>query len=74
MSNKNLKPYHKYLRFTGIAMQMGVTIYLGSILGEWLDSKYVNEHQMYTKICAVVAVVVSTYSIIKQVINISKDK
>lgn len=69
---KPKKQLNKYLRFTGIATQMGVTIYLASLLGEWLDTKYTNEHQMYTKICAIVAVVASLYSVIKQVNNLSK--
>lgn len=71
--NASKKPHNKYLRFSGIAMQMGLTIYLGSKLGEWLDSKYINEHQMYTKICAIVTIFASIYSVIKQVKNMSKN-
>lgn len=67
------KELNKYLRFSGIAMQMGVTIYLGSKLGKWLDAKYVNEDQMYTKICAIIAVVASVYSVIKQVTKLSEN-
>lgn len=71
--NENKKQHNKFLRFTAIATQMGLTIYLGGKLGEWLDSKYINEHQMFTKICAIVAIFASIYSVIKQVNKLSKN-
>lgn len=63
----------QYARFSGIAIQMGVTIYLGSLLGEWLDKKYANPDGLYVKICTLAAVFIAMYSVIKQVINLSKD-
>lgn len=70
---QNKKPLNKYIRFSGIALQMGLTIYLGSKLGEWLDSKYVNPNQLYTKICTLVAVFAAMFSVIVQVTNLSKN-
>ncbi|TDQ28561.1 AtpZ/AtpI family protein [Tenacibaculum caenipelagi] len=67
------KPLSKYIRFTGIGLQMGLTIYLGSLLGEWLDSKYPNDDQLYTKICTLVAVFGAMFSVIRQVSKISKE-
>ncbi len=64
---------NKYLRFSGIAIQMGVTIYLGSLLGKWLDSNYSNSNQLYTKICTLVAVFIAMYSIIKQVTRLTNN-
>ena len=32
-----------------MAFQMGGTIYLGSLLGSWLDVKFENENQFYFK-------------------------
>ncbi|MGB1042849.1 MAG: AtpZ/AtpI family protein [Tenacibaculum sp.] len=63
----------KYIRFTGIAVQMGVTIYLGSLLGEWLDIKYENTSQLYTKICTLAAVFGAMFSVIRQVTKLSKN-
>lgn len=71
--NSSKKPLRKYARFSGIAIQMGLTIYLGSKLGEWLDSKYVNEDELYTKICTLVAVFGAMISVILQVSKLSKD-
>ncbi|MGG6229600.1 AtpZ/AtpI family protein [Tenacibaculum sp. SDUM215027] len=66
------KPLNKYIRFTGIALQMGLTIYLGSLLGEWLDQKYPNDNQLYVKICTLVAVFGAMISVIMQVTNLTK--
>ncbi|MEX6626831.1 AtpZ/AtpI family protein [Tenacibaculum pacificus] len=70
--NKKKKPLSKYIRFTSIAFQMGLTIYLGNKLGEWLDTQYVNENQLYTKICTLVAVFGAMFSVILQVSKLSK--
>ena len=71
--NEKKKPLNKYIRFSGIAFQMGLTIYLGSLLGEWLDQKYPNDNQLYTKICTLVAVFGAMLSVIVQVTKLSKD-
>ncbi|WP_075341498.1 AtpZ/AtpI family protein [Tenacibaculum agarivorans] len=70
---ENKNQYHKYIRFSGIAIQMGGTIYLGSLLGKWLDGKYPNSDEIYTKVCTLAAVFMAMYAVIKQVSNISKD-
>ena len=67
------RPLSKYLRFSGIAIQMGLTIYLGSKLGEWLDQKYQNTDQLYTKICTLAAVFGAMYSVIRQVIKLTNN-
>ncbi|AZJ32933.1 Putative F0F1-ATPase subunit Ca2+/Mg2+ transporter [Tenacibaculum mesophilum] len=67
------KPLNKYIRFTGVALQMGLTIYLGSLLGKWLDQKYPNNNQLYVKICTLAAVFGAIYSVIRQVIKITDN-
>lgn len=62
--NKNQAKY--WLGLTGIAVQMGVLIYLGSWLGNWLDEKYEKQNNMFTIILTLFAVVVSMYLVIKQ--------
>ncbi|MBE7651651.1 AtpZ/AtpI family protein [Tenacibaculum finnmarkense] len=69
---KKKKPLSKYLRFTSIAFQMGLTIYLGNKLGEWLDLRYANENELYTKVCTLVAVFGAMFSVISQVSKLSK--
>ncbi len=61
------KQLSKFIQFTGMAFQMGGTIYLGSLLGSWLDVKCKNEDQLYFKIVTLVAVFFAMYSVIRKV-------
>lgn len=58
--------------FSGIAIQMGVTIYLGSLLGEWLDVKYSKTEPFYAKWVTLLAVFLSITGVIVQVTKFSK--
>lgn len=73
MARKPNKEINKYIRFTSIALQMGLTIFLGSKLGEWLDVKFQNTNQLYYKIVTLIAVFVAMYSVIRQVLNITNN-
>ncbi len=66
------KQPNKYLALTGIAFQMGITIYLFTYLGKWLDTKYPHHIKIYTLILSIVGVVISLYVINKQLQNIDK--
>lgn len=68
----NKSQLNKYIRFSGVAIQMGVIIYLGSLLGKWLDQKYPNENELYLKICTLAAVFGAMYSVIRGVSKLSK--
>jgi len=67
---KPKKSLNKYIRLTGICLQMGITIYLAAYLGKWLDVKYPNEHNLYTIVLTLIGVGLSFYSLLKQVKNI----
>lgn len=71
--NSKNKRLNNYIRFTSIAFQMGLTIYLGNLLGEWLDSFYLKENQFYAKVCTLIAVFIAMLSVIIQVSKISKE-
>ena len=70
-NQKPKKQLNKYIRLTGIGIQMGVTIYAGAYFGKWLDAKYSGEHQTYTIIFTLLALVVSFYSLIQQIKNVN---
>lgn len=72
MSQGPSKKYKDFAKYSGIAIQMGLTIYLASLLGEWLDQKYNNTEQLYTKIVTLVGVFVAMGSVILQVSKNSK--
>lgn len=62
----------KFLRFTSTAFQMGGTIWLGNVLGEWLDTKYQTTYLENN--ITLLAVFISMYLVISQVLKMSKDK
>jgi len=52
--------------FTGIAAQMGVTIYLGAYFGKWLDIRYPSDKKWFTMIFTLLGVGISLYVVLKQ--------
>lgn len=71
MDNKNSKKPVKSLKniavLSGIAVQMGVTIYLFVLLGKWLDTKLNNGDKLFIIIMTLAGVGISLYAVIKQV-------
>ncbi|WP_209401134.1 AtpZ/AtpI family protein [Pseudozobellia sp. WGM2] len=55
---------------SGIAIQMGATIYLGNLLGAWLDVKF--EKTYFEDTVTLIAVFLSMYLVIKKVMNLNK--
>jgi len=66
---KPKKRLNKYIVLTGIGLQMGVIIYLAANLGKWLDAKY-TESNTYTIILTLLGIVLSFYSLLRQLKNI----
>ncbi len=63
----------KYLSLTGVAAQMGITIYLASIVGKKLDIVYPNERHYYTIFITLFGVFLSMYILVKQLNRITKE-
>lgn len=60
-----------YLKYTSIAVQMGVTIFLGNLLGAWLDRKF--DTTYLENIVTLLAIFMAMYLVISQVIKTSKE-
>jgi len=65
MSEKKRKPNY-WLSLSGIAIQMGVIVFLGAKGGQWLDEKYSEDGNTYTVVLTLAAVAISMYLVIKQ--------
>lgn len=52
---------------TGIAFQMGITIYLFVLLGKWLDTEFNNGDKLFVIITTLLGVFISFYLVLKQV-------
>jgi hypothetical protein len=72
MKNKNSpkKPLHKALQLSGAGLQMGATIYLGFLIGTWMDRKF--QFHFFTETITLLAIFLSMYSLIKQAKNINE--
>jgi F0F1-type ATP synthase assembly protein I len=52
---------------SGIAFQMGITIYLFVLLGKWLDVKFVSTGKVFLIICTLSGVAISLYVVLQQI-------
>lgn len=72
MKQKNVqkKPLNKAIQLSGAGLQMGLTIYLGFLLGSWLDTKF--ELTFLTETITLLAIFLAMYSLIKQANKINE--
>lgn len=61
------KKPHRIVRLSGIGAQMAGTIFLGALLGRYLDDKYPMEKKWWTIGLTIFAVAISLYNVLKQV-------
>ena len=73
MQPSNEKGTKKWLVFTTIPMQMGVTIYVFYKIGNWLDKKYVIANDWGTKSVTLLGIFLAMYRIISQVNKLNKN-
>lgn len=74
MKPKNQSTLSKFVRFSGLGLQMGLTIYFGSLIGEWLDKEYPSDWISYYKVVTLFTVFGSMFTIIRQVIKLGKEE
>jgi F0F1-type ATP synthase assembly protein I len=60
------------MKFSGMAFQMGITIFVGVYIGLFLDEKYPNENQIYTVLFTFIFVILALYSVVKKILNDQK--
>ena len=65
-------PLKNFAIFSGIAIQMGVTIFLFAWLGRWLDDTYNEGNKLYLIISTLFGVFISIYVVIKQLNQMQK--
>lgn len=63
-TKKKKKPLNKAIQLSGAGIQVGLTIYLGFLLGKWLDTIF--EKTFLKETITLIAVFLAIYSLIKQ--------
>ena len=66
MGNKKGKSLTKFIRFAGIGVQLGVTMYLASLLGKKADAYFGLETPWCTLALIVLALVLFIYNLTRQ--------
>lgn len=74
MDSNNKKQANKWLVFMNIPFQMGLIIFLGVMIGQWLDEKFKIEGSILTIVFSLLAVFIALYNVIRQVTKMSNDK
>ena len=73
-NQKKRKQLLKYARFSGIAFQLGATIYLAAYVGKWLDNKFLMEKKIFTLTLIVVGLIATIWSINRQLKKINEEE
>lgn len=73
MSSDENEGLKKWAVFSGIAIQMGVTIGLGAFVGTKLDHRFPNKYSAYTIIFSLLGVFISLYVLIRQLQKYNKE-
>ena len=67
-----MKQSKKFLVLTGIAIQMGVTVFLGAYLGKYLDMKYSFSKKWFTMLFTILSIGISIYFLLRQLKRINE--
>jgi F0F1-type ATP synthase assembly protein I len=75
MTDQNSKKnqYKKWLGLINIPFQMGIIIYVFTLLGIWLDKKFKTENNVFTIVLSLFSVFLALYNVIKQVQDLNKN-
>jgi len=63
---KKKEPLKNWAVLSGIAIQMGATIFIFGWIGQFLDEKYPSEKQWFTILFVLIGVSVAIYAVLKQ--------
>ena len=73
-NNQKKKQRNKWLSLINIPIQMGVIIFVFAFVGKWLDQKYPNPKEVYTKAITLLGVFIAMYNVYRQVKEIGNSE
>lgn len=73
-NNQKKKQRNKWLSLINIPIQMGAIIFVFAYLGKWLDEKYPNPKEIYTKSITILGVFLAMYNVHRQVKDIGNSE
>jgi ATP synthase protein I len=73
-NNQKKKQRNKWLSLINIPIQMGAIIFVFAFVGKWLDEKYPNPKEIYTKSITILGVFLAMYNVYRQVKDIGNSE
>lgn len=73
-NNQKKKQRNKWLSLINIPVQMGAIIFVFAFVGKWLDEKYSNPDEIYTKSITILGVFIAMYNVYRQVKEIGNSE
>ena len=67
------KPLNKFVRLTGVGLQMGITIYVAAYVGKKLDASYGFEKKYFTLTLVILGFLASLCSLLVQLKIINEE-
>ncbi len=65
--------FRKFLQFSGIGIQLGVMIYLSSLLGEYLDNEFTLKKPWFTLLFIVITIIVFVILLMRQLKKLNNE-
>lgn len=72
-NDEDKKKIGNYMKFSALAIQMGILILVAALGGQWLDEKAANKTPVWTIVLTLIAIFVSLYQVIREVNKTMKD-
>ena len=72
--HNNINALEKYLKYSGIAFQMGIIIFLFVWTGKKLDEKFMDERKIFIIVFSLLGVFMALYIALKDLINFKGKK
>ena len=70
MSKNHKSNYNAYLRFSSLAIQMGVVIFFGCYSGNYLDDYFSFKKPILTVVLSLISIAAALYFVYKKVSNV----
>lgn len=71
---KEVNPFKQAAILSGIAVEMGVIIYLAAQAGMWLDDHFKTEKRLFTALCTVFGVGISLWVVLNQLRRVNSNE
>ncbi len=71
--NHKKRTFRKFLKFSGVGVQLGVTMYLSSLLGEKIDVYYQFQKPWGTLLLIIVSLIIFIWNLTRQLNKLNNE-